>query len=205
MPPERFVPDRPTLRVDPILRFQRYRDLGQVSPVIREIAADMVRVAEDLAVPEVAFVTRTVDRVTANSATLLDGPTFSGRCFGNHLTHATDAVCFVLTLGPALDARIAEMAAGDELLEALFLETAGWLAVEDAVRKFRAYLTSRVRPKGLRLTPRLGPGYVDWPLTEQPQLFSVFEDAPLPVALSEYCVMTPKKSISGLFGLIPAM
>jgi hypothetical protein len=204
MPPERFVPDRPTLRVEPILRFQRYRDLGQVSPVIRDIAADMVRVAEELAAPEVAFVTRAVDRVTADSATLLDGPTFSGRCFGAHLPHATDAVCFVLTLGPAIDERIAEMAAGDELLEALFLETAGWLAVEDAVRKLRGHLNARLRPKGLRLTPRLGPGYVDWPLTEQPKLFSVFDGAPLPVALSEYCVMIPKKSISGLFGLIPA-
>jgi len=204
MPPERFLPDRPTLRVDPILRFQRYRDLAQVSPVIREIAADMVRIAEDLAAPDVAFVTRAVDRVTADSATLLDGPTFSGRCFGTHLTAATDAVCFVLTLGPAVDARISEMAAGEELLEALFLETAGWLAVEDAVRKFRAHLNARVRPKGQRLTPRLGPGYVDWPLTEQPRLFSVFEEAVLPVALTEYCVMTPKKSISGLFGLIPA-
>ena len=40
--------------------------------------------------------------------------------------------------------------------------------------------------------------------TEQPKLFSVFEGAPLPVTLSEYCVVTPKKSISGLFGLIPA-
>jgi hypothetical protein len=135
---------------------------------------------------------------------LLDGPTFSGRCFGAHLTQASDAVCFVLTLGPAVDERIGEMASGDELLEALFLETAGWLAVEDAVRKFRGHLNARLRPKRLRLTPRLGPGYVDWPLTEQPKLFSVFEGAPLPVALSEYCVMTPKKSISGLFGLIPA-
>lgn len=204
MPPERFVPDRPTLRVDPILRFQRYRDLGQVSPVIRDIAADMVKIAEALAAPEVAFVTVAVDRVTPDSATLLDGPTFSGRCFGNHLAAATDAVCFVLTLGPAVDERIGEMAAGDELLEALFLETAGWLAVEDAVRKFRAHLNAQLRPKGRRVTPRLGPGYVDWPLTEQPKLFSVFEGAPLPVALSEYCVMTPKKSISGLFGLIPA-
>jgi hypothetical protein len=204
MPPERFVPDRPTLRVDPILRFQRYRDLGQVSPVIRQIATDMVHIAEDLAAPEAAFVIRAVDRVTADSATLLDGPTFSGRCFGNHLATATDAVCFVLTVGPAVDERISEMAAGDELLEALFLETAGWLAVEDALRKFRAHLNTRLRPKGRRLTPRLGPGYVDWPLTEQPKLFSVFEAAPLPVSLSEYCVMTPKKSISGLFGLIPA-
>lgn len=203
MPLERFVPDRPKLRVDPLLRFQRYRDLSQVSPVIRDIAVDMVRVAEELAAPEVAFVVRPLDRVGPDSVTLLDGPTFTGRCFGNHLSAATDAVCFVLTLGPAVDDRVAELAAGDDLLEALFLETAGWLAIEDAVRKFRGHMNARVRPKGRRLSPRLGPGYVDWSLTEQTALFSVFEGAALAVALSEYCVMTPKKSLSGLFGLIP--
>ena len=96
------------------------------------------------------------------------------------------------------------MAETDELLEALFVETAGWLAIEDALRKFRGHLTARLRPKGLRLSPRLGPGYVDWPLTEQAEFFPMFRGTSLPVSLSEYCVMTPKKSISGLFGLIPA-
>jgi len=200
---ERFHPEQPQLRVDPILRFQRYRDLSQVAPVIRDIAVDMVRIAEELASPQVAFVSRPVDQVGPDRVILLDGPTFSGRCLGNHLLHATDVVCFVLTIGPALDDRVGELAAGDELLEALFLETAGWLAIEDAVRQFRRYIRARIRLKGQRLSPRLGPGYVDWPLTEQPQLFSVFQGASLPVELSEYCVMTPKKSLSGLFGLIP--
>lgn len=203
MPLERFVPEQPKLRIDPILRFQRYRDLSQVAPVVREIAADMARIAEDLASPEVAFVSRPVDHVGSDRAILLDGPTFSGRCFGRHLSNATDVVCFVLTIGPAVDDRVGELAAGDELLEALFLETAGWLAIEDAVRQFRRHIRGRIRSKGQRLSPRLGPGYVDWPLTEQPQLFSVFQGASLPVELSEYCVMTPKKSLSGLFGLIP--
>jgi hypothetical protein len=205
MPPDRFVPGRPRLPVEPILRFQRYRDVRQVSPAIRDIADDMVRVAERLAEPEVAFVMRAVDRVGTDSLQLLDGPTFFGRCFGVHLTAATDVVCFVLTVGPAIDERIAELTANDELLEALFLESAGWLAVEDALRQFRAHVTAGLRPKRLRLSPRLGPGYVDWALTEQPALFSVFGGGALPVALSEYCVMTPKKSLSGLFGFVPAV
>jgi hypothetical protein len=203
MPAERFIPERPRLRVDPILRFQRYRDLGQVSPVIRQVAVDMVRVAEELADPQALLVVRPIDRVGPDSVTLIGGPTFFGRCFGNHLAAATDAVCFVVTIGPAVDDRVAELAAGDELLEALFLETAGWLAIEDAVRQLRGHLTARMRPKGRRLSPRLAPGYLDWSLTEQTALFSVFAEEPLPIELSEYCVMTPKKSLSGLFGLIP--
>lgn len=200
---ERFVPEPPKLRLEPILRVQRYRNLGQVPPVIRDVARDMLRLVETLAAPEVVFLTKPVDRVGSDTLQLVGGPTFHSRCFGTHLGSATEVVCFLCTIGPAVDERVSRMVETDELLEALFVESGGWLAVEDALRKFRGSLAARVRPKGLRLSPRLGPGYVDWPLTEQAELFSLFHGTSLPLSLSEYCVMTPKKSISGLFGLIP--
>jgi hypothetical protein len=203
MPVEDFVPDPPKLRLEPILRFQRYRTVEQVAAPILEAAREMIALAEKLADPRFAFVARPIARVTPEGVELRGGPRFSGRCFETHLARAREAVCFVMTLGPALDERIAEMAEGDELLEALFLDTAGWLAIEDAVRAFRAHLATREPGRACRLSPRLAPGYQDWPLTEQAQLFSAFDGAPLPVRLSEYSVMTPKKSLSGLFGVIP--
>ena len=203
MPVERFAPDPPTLRLEPILRFQRYRTVEQVAAPILAAAREMIALAEKLAVPEFAFATRGIERVTPEGLGLTGGPSFSGRCFGTHLSRAREAVCFVMTLGPALDERISEMAEGDELLEALFLDTAGWLAIEEAVRAFRSHLAARTRGEACRLSPRLAPGYLDWPLTEQAQLFSVFAGSQLPVRLSEYAVMTPKKSLSGLFGVIP--
>ncbi|HET6956266.1 MAG TPA: hypothetical protein VFI56_06780 [Vicinamibacterales bacterium] len=202
MPVERFAAGAPKLKLDPVLRFQRYRDLSQVAPAIRDVARDMLRLVETLAVPDVVFVKQPVDSVDRDALRLVGGPTFHGRCFQTHLADATEVVCFVCTIGPAVDARVAEMTESDELLEALFVETAGWLAIEDALRKFRARLTADLRPKGRRLSPRLAPGFMDWALTEQPGLFSVFAGAPLPVSLSEYCVMTPKKSVSGLFGVL---
>jgi hypothetical protein len=203
MPVERFVPGTPKLRLEPILRFQRYRDLDQVAPPIRDVARDMLHLVEGLAAPDVAFIRKSVDSVDRDGVRLVDGPTFHGRCFPTHLAEATEVICFVCTIGPAVDQRVAQMTESDELLEALFVETAGWLAVEDALRKLRARLTADLRPKALRLSPRLAPGFMDWALTEQPDLFSVFAGAPLPVSLSEYCVMTPKKSVSGLFGVVP--
>jgi len=200
---ETFRPPKPRLKVEPILRFQRYRDLSQVAPAIREVAEEMIRVAEKLADPHIVFMQHPVERTDIDGITLAGGASFSGRCFAAHLGAAREVVCFVTTIGHGIDDRVHEMAEGDELLEALFLETAGWLAIEDALRAFRGHLTVRVRPRGLRLSPRLGPGYMDWSLTEQATFFRLFGGAPLPVTLSEYCVMTPKKSVSGLFGLIP--
>jgi hypothetical protein len=206
MPVETYLPPRPELRIEPILRFQRYRDLSQIAAPIREVAEAMTALAMKLAEPHVVFLPRAVDRVEADTLTLAGHRPFHGRCFRTHMASAREVVCFLVTIGPALDTRVAQMADGDELLEAVFLDTAGWLAVEDAVRAFRAHFRGRVRTRGLRLSPRLGPGYMDWPLDEQTSLFELFAsnaNDSLPVALSEYCVMTPKKSISGLFGLLP--
>src|SRR5437867_2759891 len=86
-----------------------------------------------------------------------------------------------------------------ETAEALFLDAAGWLAVEEALRAFRGHLRALVHGPGVRLSPRLGPGYLDWPLAEQALLFRLFDGETLPVALNEYCVMSPGKSISGSF------
>jgi hypothetical protein len=200
---EEFVPPPIPLRLEPILRFQRYRSLDQVATPIREVAEQMVGLAEKLIQPRVVSIRRRIAAVTEESLALEGGPTFRGRCLGTHLRGAVEATCFVATIGPGLDYRVAQMADGNELLEALFLDTAGWLAVEGALRAFRAHLASAVRARRLRLSPRLGPGYLDWSLTEQTLFFSAFDGAPLPVALSEHCVMTPKKSLTGLFGLIP--
>jgi hypothetical protein len=199
---ETFLPPSPGLRLGPILRFQHYRDLSQIAPPIREAAEAMAAMAEKLADPRVVFLTKEVERVGPDTLTLSGGPTFHGRCFRTHVVSAREVVCFVVTIGGALDERVAEMADGHELLEALFLDTAGWLAIEDAARAFRSHLRGRVRPRGLRLSPRLGPGYLDWPLGEQTALLGLFAEDSLPVTLSEYSVMTPKKSISGLFGLL---
>ena len=200
---EEFVPPPLSLRLEPILRFQRYRTVEQVAVPILEVAREMIALAEKLIDPRFVFATRSIERVTPEDLALRGGPSFNGRCFCTHLSRAREAVCFVMTLGPTLEERISEMADGDELLEALFLDSAGWLAIEEAVRAFRSHIAARKRGETRRLSPRLAPGYLDWPLTEQAQLFSVFDGIPLPVRLSDYSVMTPKKSLSGLFGVIP--
>jgi hypothetical protein len=197
-----FLPEPLSLAVLPILRFHGYRAIERVAPPILEAAQKMIATAEALVAPQVVFVYRPIEHMDGERLTLRDGPTFHGRCFATHLAGSREALCFLVTMGPALDERVGELADDGDLLEALFLESAGWLAIEKTLRAFRAHLRVRFRPVRLRLSPRLGPGFLDWPLTEQLPFFSVFRDAPLPVSVNEYCVMSPKKSISGLFGLL---
>jgi len=93
----------------------------------------------------------------------------------------------------------------------LFLETVGWMAVEQATKRLLRHLGELVGPEGLVLTRRMAPGYsfsvggrkCDWSLFEQPALFGIFRDVELPVRLLESGGMVPKMSRSGLYGLRP--
>ncbi|MGH7266894.1 MAG: hypothetical protein ACREMB_18900, partial [Candidatus Rokuibacteriota bacterium] len=136
-------------------------------------------------------------------ARLADGPAFSGRAVGGLLAGCPLAVAFVLTLGPGLEEEVSARTARRELLEAFLLDTAGWAAIETAVRRLRLELLARAGAVEWRVTHRLAPGYRDWPLEEQRALVGFVDRDRELVQLSEHGVLTPFKSVSGLFGLAP--
>ena len=190
------------LPVDPLLRMQGYRDLSRVRPRVRDIAAKAAALAQSVAAPE-AYYRRIMIETCTPETLRLEGTTFHSARFAKVFAGCDEVMAFVLTLGPAFDAESERLTAAEEIVEALFLEMAGWLAVEQATKALALHVSDQVRNQRLGLTRRLGPGYVDWPLEEQAGLFALLETAPLPVRLLESCAMLPKKSRSGLYGLRP--
>lgn len=191
--------------VDPwtVLRLSRYRRRDEVSPAIWDAARGMAARAEALAEPRALLALAEVARADADGARLGDGSRFSGRAIGRLLAPCPQAVVFVLTLGPRLEAEAAALADRQELLEAYLLDRAGWAVIEAAVRALRADLVTALRPRGWRATGRLGPGHLDWPLEEQRGLLGLFGETQDLVRLSEHGVLVPFKSVSGAFGLAP--
>ncbi len=201
--------------VDPLLRLQGYRDMARIRPRVREIATRMAALAGTLVAPETTYRRLRIGSCTPAALSLETGAetgaetgretatAFHGAEFAKVLGGCREVVVFVLTLGAGLDAETERFTANEEIVEALFLEMAGWIAVERVTRNFAGHLASLVRGENLAPTRRLGPGYVDWPLEEQAALFGLLDGAPLPVRLLDGCAMIPKKSRSGLYGLRP--
>ena len=207
----RFAPLPPSVHPERILRIQGYSDLGRVRPVIRRAAGAMAAAAESLSTPGVVFRNVPIRDIDDAGVLWLEG---GGRltcpAFPRHLEGCTEVAPFVLTLGPALPARVIELIDAGDLLEGLLLETAGWLAIEDATRQFKSHLREAMAARGHRITSRMGPGYTYkvggrqsmWALEEQPALFALLPGE-LPVALAGSCAMHPKMSRSGLYGVAP--
>ena len=208
---ESFVPKKPAIQVERILRIQGYVDLERVRPAIRQSADSMAKLATQLSASRVAYRRVPIRAIQADVLELEGNVQFRCRQFGRVLPGCTEVIVFVLTLGPSLDLRVIELADAGDLLDALLLETAGWLCLEDATRQFKVHARDEAIARGHRITSRMGPGYsykVDnemctWPLEEQAILFGLFGDTEIPVSIMASCAMQPKMSRSGLIGVAP--
>jgi hypothetical protein len=142
-----------------------------------------------------------IDRIEIESVGLQGGTTFRSHKLAKALKDSEQVICFVATLGGGLDREIGRLMAEKRLSEAYVLDAMGSVAVEDMVEQFyqRKQIEFAVEHKSVTL--RFSPGYCDWPVTEQKQLFSLFGSEHTGVELLDSCLMTPRKSISGIFGL----
>ena len=201
----KFIPEIGNIEVDTILRIHGYKKPSDVRLAIREIAEKMIAVSIPLFEPVVYYRQcriKSLDGtrlVLDNEETSLHNPEFS-----NPLSSCTDVMVFLLTLGDKPDRRSTLLQQSDNLLEALFLESASWLAIERATRSFVTELRRTSEACNTRITSRLAPGYGDWPLTDQQGIFSLFRGWDMKITLTDGDCMQPKMSRSGLYGIRPS-
>lgn len=197
------------VRADRILRIQGYSDPARVRARIRAAARDVADLAGDLATGEVGYRQLGVSRLEGGVLELDGRHRFECEGFDHYLTGCSQALLFVLSAGAAFEAHTEAFMREDRPVHALFLDTAGWLAVESVTHQFTERLRRACAARALRLTRRLGPGYSyhvggrtsHWDLAQQRVLFAALGDAPLPARLMDSATMHPKMSRSGLFGL----
>lgn len=203
--------ETPKPKLDAVLRIQGYKNPEKVRRVIRESALAAIEAFVDRTTPTVAYRIVRVQSVASNGAVLGDGIHLNGRIFEHYIGDSTEAVVFVLTVGKSIDDQTIEWMNEEKLVEALFLESAAWLGVEDATKQFVLMVRGWAIQQSMRISRRLGPGYsypvdgeqIMWELTDQNPLFALLGDADLPVTLLQSAAMLPKMSRSGLFGVIP--
>ncbi len=205
----------PPLDSTRLLRIHKYTDPSQVRPIILEAAERTIQEAARLSAPTARYVTSRILSLKNGELELENGVAFSCPAFDERLAGCERLIAFVMTLGPDLDAKTISLIEDEfEPLDALFLETAGWLTIEAATRQMAAFLRRETAEEGWRMSLRMGPGYdypqsngdgrVRWDLAQQQALFRLFDGNPLPVTLMSSCAMMPKMSRSGVFGLSPA-
>lgn len=199
------------IMIDPhrILRMHGYRDASKVRRRVRDIAVAMSQATNELFAPAVALRRLTFQRVEAGTLKFENDVVLHCLAFEKYLRDCDEAVLFVLSAGVAIDEQIARYMDESQPVNALFLNTAGWLCVEMMTRQLASAVKLAAQEESIRLTRRMGPGYsyrVDgvscsWELQQQRELFALIGEPQLAVTLLDSGGMQPQMSRSGLFGL----
>ena len=209
---ETFALEVPEPKIDAVLKIHGYKDMEKVRRAIRAAAQTAIQVFIENTTPVVSYRIVDIQSVDDSEIVLSDDVHLKSPIFMHYLNNSRQAVAFALTVGKNIDERTIEWMEQDQLVEALFLESAAWLGVENATKQFVLIVRNWALQHELRISRRLGPGYsypidgkqVEWELHDQKSLFRLLDDdADLPVSLMESSAMLPKMSRSGLFGLIP--
>jgi hypothetical protein len=202
---QRWAPAPPVVPAELVLRLQKYRDMARVPRAVRLAAEAAAQEASGLIMPEAVLWRGAVTRVDPAGAVVLAGlHEFHSAALARLLARASEAYVVVLTLGAAVEERARALLAEQMPLEALLVDTAAWAGIELLIRDLRRYLMARERPAGRAVTHRLGPGHRDWAVSEQAALLRVFGPVPLPVSVNESACMLPRKSVSGVYGIVAA-
>lgn len=162
------------------------------------------RLFHHLVRPRLSFTTKAIEAVNAGSVTLEGGVVLESEKLADVLAGCRRTVCFVATIGSKIDRKINKLSIANRCADEYLLDRVGSLAIEDFVNAFHLEMAQRLSRRHQGATMRFSPGYCDWPLADQPKLFSLVDTEHIGVSLTESLLMRPRKSLSGIFGIVEA-
>ena len=164
---------------------------------------DGARALYRLMSPRLLFVKERIKKAEGGRVYLDGGMTLKSPKLSRVLRDSEEIVCFITTIGGEIDSEINTMMRQGHLSDAFVMDALGSVAVESVAEQFHRLMQSQYSENGKAVTLRFSPGYCDWPVEEQRKLFQLFDSNTTGIELKESCLMTPRKSISAVFGAYP--
>lgn len=175
-----------------VLRAMKVR---KVSPSLTRLTEELVEQSRQVARPKALCRVCFLDEKTEQTVTI-EGQRFTSRVLRQNLDSIERVFPFVATCGTELEALQKERT---DIMASYCLDTIMLLAVDTARRHLQSFLK---RTFSIAQISRMAPGSLpDWPLEEQRPLFNLLGNVEemIGVRLSERFLMTPIKSVSGIF------
>ncbi len=117
------------------------------------------------------------------------------------LKDSTSAALFVCTAGEGISDHANQLLNDGDPLASYIFDVIGSVTVEKAMDKLQKKLELNFKKIGLSISDRYAPGYCEWSVGEQQQLFSLLPDNFCGITISDSALMSPIKSVSGIIGI----
>jgi hypothetical protein len=168
--------------------------MGGKSPSFKALFDELIVEVLPVAKPKVLFKVSYLDGRIEDSVTI-EGVEFHSRILRKNLEKAERVFPYIVTAGRELETIPVEK--GDVMRE-YCLDAIKECILEEALLHLESHLQDRFKPGTMA---HMNPGSLkDWPISQQPVLFSLFGDVEglIGVKLTESNLMDPIKSVSGI-------
>jgi cobalamin-dependent methionine synthase I len=105
------------------------------------------------------------------------------------------------TIGNRLENMSRQMAEDGLMLQAAILDAIGSVTIDRIAEYIELQIEDRATTEGMFISPRLSPGYCDWSIRQQKEIFRIVHAGQTGITLTEDFLMVPQKSVSGIIGI----
>lgn len=177
-----------------------YRIHQAPSRIIKLVDKEVAAAAEFIN-PSYVVAVKTVEHYSAGVIWLEGGLRLASPTISYVLSDCKFALLLLTTIGRKIEDEAVRRIRENEILRGYILDTIGSQAIESLADSIQDEIERIVHQHGCEATLRYSPGYCDWDIMDQKQLFRVLDAGSIGVTLTDSCLMVPRKSISGITGI----
>ncbi|MBN2185905.1 MAG: hypothetical protein JW732_00405 [Dehalococcoidia bacterium] len=187
-----------------VLRRIGYKDDCEPSSRIANLISEYTQLARKLIKPSYSYVIKNVDMVRKRDVFIGDLVAFRSYVIARLLEQCQQVGAFLVTIGDELEKKTTCLADDGLILESYALDAIGSSAVEKMAEMVETEIREMVSAQGFCISQRFSPGYCDWSIRQQKELFRMLDGDSVGVRLTTGYLMIPQKSVSGIVGIGPS-
>ncbi len=148
------------------------------------------------------FISNQIQFHSSFSEFSIEGKRFeAGKLITRQIKNATSLVLFICTAGEGIGQRSQGLLHGDDPAKGYVYDVLGSVTVETAMDKIQEQLRNELLASEIKISNRYSPGYCNWNVKDQHNLFSFFPENHCGISLNSSALMHPIKSVSGVIGI----
>lgn len=191
-----------SMSIEDLLGPLGYPDRDKVQPAIMDQIVSATDRCRSVMAGRAIYSCMEFRQIVGRDALEIDGKTVTDETLVNSLDGASALAVAVCTVGPEIDKIIDGHFNGGDYLQGMVADVAGNRAVEDVAHRCARLICTEARKLDLSGARQISPGYGRWDTSGQRLVFELLDPSPIGVALNEYCMMEPKKSVSFVVPLV---
>ncbi len=191
-----------------VLRYQGYHcnKAGETGEIILQITREEIEQSYCLFEPKGIYSSVKIKQISFSASggrvDLKNGFSLNfNNSIINLLKGASYLVLGVVTIGSSLENKVSEFFTQGEYPRAIALDAVGTVAVESLSRYIRNLVCQEAKEQYFKITRYFSPGYGDWDISQQKDIFKIIPTNKIGVSLTESCMILPRKSLSWIIGI----